>query len=375
MIFSNNSLWSLLKALCAGIIFALLACPVSAHLMPANRGTVSIKGTNAYVVLAVPMSALTGFDQNGDGLINQIELGAANQVLRDQISKRVHFTSDDAAPTETLTYLVSALDSASPEISADYVIALNVQAFAKPPKTLTMSTDLFGTSAKDQSLELKATYGDQTEVVILSPQRPSYRFFKTGFETFIAFVETGVRHIVGGTDHLLFLVALMAVAMTSRQLFLILTGFTLAHALTITLASLGYISVPAKLVEPLIALSIVGLAIDNLRPKAAPSFWIRATVVFACGLLHGLGFASALSSFGLNQNYLALSLLGFNLGVELGQFLFVGVCLTVLITVRHFTPKSLPWLDLAKARLACSFFALAFGLIFLVQRLLPITVS
>jgi hydrogenase/urease accessory protein HupE len=358
------------NALVMGLLLIIFASPANAHLMPASKGTVSIKDNNIYVVQAVPASALTGFDTNKDTLIDQQELSRSYENLRQQIKSRVKFRSEDAQLLEADTWLVSAAGADHPEAPIDYIVALSAQRYSEPPRKLTMSTDLFGTKGDEKRLELSASYGDQSEVVMLSPERPTHRFFKSGFETLVTFIGTGIHHILSGVDHLLFLLTMIAVAMATRRLLAVITGFTIAHAITITAAGLGHITVPANVVEPLIALSIVLLAIDNLRSAKPQSFWFRFAIVFACGLLHGLGFASALSAFGLSKAHLVPSLIGFNLGVELGQITFVLACLACGWAGLWLVEKANLSLTANKTRKAITIIALVLGIIFLIQRMM-----
>lgn len=138
------------------------------------------------------------------------------------------------------------------------------------------------------------------------------------------YVVIGLEHILFGLDHLLFLTCLVIVAGTARRTVVTVTGFTLGHAVTITLASLGFVHINGGAVEVLIALSIVFLAAEILRGRRDTlTFRYPAIVATVFGLLHGIGFAGALAEIGLAQTAIALSLFGFNLGVEIGQMVFV----------------------------------------------------
>jgi hydrogenase/urease accessory protein HupE len=144
-----------------------------------------------------------------------------------------------------------------------------------------------------------------------------------------------VEHIVLGADHVLFLVTIIVAGAGWRYWLAVLTSFTLAHSITLTLGLLGWVKVNPAVVEPLIAASIVLMALLNLfnliRHNGQATSTARQTaVVFACGLLHGLGFASSMADMGLHGNYQLASLLGFNLGIELGQALCLVVVLAVL---------------------------------------------
>ena len=142
------------------------------------------------------------------------------------------------------------------------------------------------------------------------------------------FVTLGVEHILTGYDHLLFLVALLATARGIWSVVKIVTAFTLAHSVTLSLGALGIVTVPERIIEPLIAATIVWVALENLLVSEPDrKRWIWS---FAFGLVHGLGFASALGELGLKGMTLVRGLVGFNLGVEIGQLLFVAVFLPAL---------------------------------------------
>lgn len=156
----------------------------------------------------------------------------------------------------------------------------------------------------------------------------------------------GVEHILLGIDHLLFVLALLLIIDSRRKLVGTITAFTVAHSITLALASLGYLSLPGPPVEAVIALSIVLVAWEILRiragdhPATARWPWL---VAFGFGLLHGFGFAGALSDIGLPQTSVPVALLTFNLGVEAGQLLFVGVILLVAAGFRRLPVRLPDW--------------------------------
>lgn len=147
----------------------------------------------------------------------------------------------------------------------------------------------------------------------------------------------GVDHILSGFDHLTFVLALLLIVSGARRLLITVTSFTLAHSITLAAATLGVMWVPGSPVEATIALSILFLASELVKVnRGLPSLtaqypWI---VAFVFGLLHGFGFAGALSDVGLPQNEVPLALLMFNVGVELGQLLFIAAVLALLAVVR-----------------------------------------
>ena len=138
------------------------------------------------------------------------------------------------------------------------------------------------------------------------------------------YLTLGVKHILGGYDHLLFLVCLMLIAGTGRRILITITGFTIAHSMTLALSALGVVRVPVPAVEAAIALSIVFLAVEIVRgDRESLTYRYPIAVSSSFGLLHGFGFAAVLGETGLPQTEIPAALLFFNLGVELGQILFV----------------------------------------------------
>lgn len=151
--------------------------------------------------------------------------------------------------------------------------------------------------------------------------------------TFTSFIRSGFVHVVPlGMDHILFVLGLFLLSRRWKPLLLQVTAFTLAHTLTLGLAATGMVQVPASVVEPVIAGSIVVIALENIfYPRYTP--W-RLLVVFVFGLVHGLGFAGALIQLDLPASSLLVGLLGFNLGVELGQLTVIAAGLVLTIWLR-----------------------------------------
>ena len=167
-----------------------------------------------------------------------------------------------------------------------------------------------------------------------------------------AFFTLGVEHILFGIDHLLFVMALLLIADGKSQLVKTITAFTIAHSITLALAVLGFVHVPSAPVEAVIALSIVFVAAEIIRShRGHASITARAPwiVAFTFGLLHGFGFAGALSETGLPEAHISLALLFFNLGVEAGQLLFVAVVLACFALIRRSRIRLPRWSGLAPA--------------------------
>ena len=195
------------------------------------------------------------------------------------------------------------------------------------------------------------------------------------WRAFMEYLQAGVGHIWGGIDHLLFLISLLLPAVLSRtkgrwepvasarpaffSILKVVTAFTLAHSITLTLAALDVVRLPSRLTESVIAASIVVAALNNIFPVVTES---RARIAFAFGLLHGFGFASVLADMGLPGGARLLSLLAFNLGIEAGQLAVVLAVMPVVYQLRAgrwYRNAVLPWGSAAIAGLA---------LVWLVQR-------
>ena len=160
------------------------------------------------------------------------------------------------------------------------------------------------------------------------------------------YTALGIEHILLGIDHLLFVLALLLIVRGPWMLVKTVTAFTVAHSITLALATLGFINVPSAPVEAAIALSIVFLCVEIVHARqgriglAVRYPWI---VAFAFGLLHGLGFAGALAEIGLTQSEIPIALLFFNIGVEIGQLMFVAVALAIMWGLRKLQPESWRW--------------------------------
>lgn len=175
---------------------------------------------------------------------------------------------------------------------------------------------------------------------LVQPARPWLEIAASqgSFSVFGSYVTHGVKHILSGYDHLLFVLALMLIVRSTRVLVWTITAFTLAHSITLALATLGVVHVPGPPVEAAIALSILLLAAEILHVRRGrPSLTARWPwlVAFSFGLLHGFGFAGALTAIGLPENDVPLALFAFNVGVELGQLLFIAVVLGMLALMKR----------------------------------------
>jgi hypothetical protein len=171
--------------------------------------------------------------------------------------------------------------------------------------------------------------GERNFIGLLSvstPQMSVTQSVPTAWQTFLRYLVAGIEHIAIGYDHIAFLLAVIVLARRFWPLFKVITAFTIAHSITLTLAVFDIVSLPSRLVEMMIAASIVYVAAENFFVKDIRHRW---WLTFAFGLMHGFGFASVLRDYGLPRDALGLALAAFNIGVEVGQLLIVVAAVVV----------------------------------------------
>ena len=215
-------------------------------------------------------------------------------------------------------------DDTDPDLARQSVITFNLP-LPDAAETVTFGWDAaFGTLVLRQQ-GVEAPYDGYLEAGATSdPITLTGGDQKGGWATFFDYVPVGFDHIVPkGLDHILFVLGLFFLSTQWRPLLTQVTTFTVAHTITLALAALQIVSIPAGIVEPLIAASITFVAVENILTKGL-SPW-RPFVVFGFGLVHGLGFASVLGAFGLPEGTFFPALIGFNIGVELGQLAVIAV--------------------------------------------------
>jgi hydrogenase/urease accessory protein HupE len=217
---------------------------------------------------------------------------------------------------------------------------------------------------RGQTLRIRGLEGTMTDALVriefadgsawvkrLTPQEPAAAIpaRQGGWAVAGEYLRLGVEHILGGVDHLLFVLALLLITRGCGRLVKTVTAFTVAHSITLALATLGFVHVPQRPVEAVIALSIVFVAAEIVHARrgregmAARAPWM---VAFTFGLLHGFGFAGALSEIGLPAGHIPLALFFFNVGVEVGQLLFIAAVLSLVALVRHLRLPLPGWAEL-----------------------------
>ena len=278
-------------------------------------------------------------------LLDSVRLATHAEAIVSLLSERAGLTLD-GAPMPATPWSGPAL---LPDRDSLAVRARLPLRGGRLPARIAVSGPLFPYDPVHQTYVNVYEQGALTKQAILSRARREVEHFTGTTQGKLAvvrrFAASGVHHILIGPDHLLFLVGLLLMGGTLRRLVLVVSAFTLAHSVTLSLAVLRFVTPPAWVVEPAIALSIVYVGADNLIVEHERGWGpasteksprdVRAWIAFAFGLIHGFGFAGVLRDMELPSAALGWSLLSFNLGVEAGQLLVVVTVAAVLAAVRR----------------------------------------
>ncbi|MEP7207984.1 MAG: HupE/UreJ family protein [Casimicrobiaceae bacterium] len=330
----------LLLALSAGVAHAHKAS--DAYLTLERDGT---HLTGRWDIALRDLDAALGLDLDGNGEITWGELRTRSPAIATYALQHLVLRSGgEACPVTVRDHLVDQHTD-----GAYTVLLLDAACPVAGPTVNVRYTLFFDVDPQHRGLLQVVENGISRSVIFAAdhPQEVVGGDAGGALDQFIAYVREGVWHIWTGFDHILFLLSLLLPAVLVRRdaawqpaasfrpAFLevakVVTAFTVAHSITLTVAALGIVSLPSRWVESAIALSVVLAALNNIRPVIAEARWIAA---FAFGLVHGFGFAGALQDLGLPSGALALSLAGFNIGVELGQLVIVAVFLPLAYRVR-----------------------------------------
>ena len=330
-----------LLLLCAGAAWA--------HKPSDSYLTVQVDGANVrgqWDIALRDLEFAIGLDADGDGKISWGELRSKRKEVEAYALSRLTVVADGrTCEPESTDFLV---DTHSDGTYA--VLRFDAACGGRAPAALEIGYSLFFDLDPTHRGLLRFERGGIAQTGVLSPERPKL-LLRAGEESllgqFLSYLREGVWHIWICFDHILFLLSLLfpSVLILERgawrpagrfrgtfwDVLKVVTSFTVAHSITLSLAALSVIALPSRLVESTIALSVVLAALNNLRPVVAERRW---AVAFAFGLIHGFGFASVLADLGLPQGILLLALVGFNLGVEAGQLAIVAAFLPVAYALR-----------------------------------------
>jgi hypothetical protein len=335
----------MMRALLAALLmFALV--PAQAHKPSDSYLTLNVKGQQVcgqWDIALRDLDFALGLDQNGDGDLTWDEIRSQHQAIAAYAGERLALsTGQGACP------LVIGGQLIDNHTDGAYTVLRFTAACPAAIDALTVNYRLFADIDPQHKGLVKLEHEGLTSTAIFSPDRSRQSLSLASpsrWEQFRDYVKHGVWHIWIGFDHILFLLSLLLPAVmmpaaakqaqTMKAAFFdvlkVVTAFTLAHSLTLTLASLHVVSLPARWVESAIAASVALAALNNLWPLFRGRRWVAA---FVFGLVHGFGFAGVLADLGLPQSALVLSLFGFNVGVEIGQLAIVGVFLPVAFALR-----------------------------------------
>ena len=336
-----------------GLALAWLT-PAQAHKPSDSYLAISVsndKVTGQWDIALRDLDFAIGLDADGNGEITWGEVRAKHAEIAAYALARLAIRSDGAACS-----IEPGAQQIDDHTDGAYTVLPLAIRCAKTPERLAIAIDytLFADLDPQHRGLLNLQALGQTRTAVLGPQAPTQSFelkAVSRWAQFIAYAREGVWHIWIGFDHILFLLSLLLPAVllwrgrqghqwqpaeTFRQAFFdvfkIVTAFTLAHSITLSLATLGFVSLPSRWIESAIAASVVLAALNNVWPLFHRRRWM---VAFGFGLIHGFGFASVLVDLGLPREALALALVGFNLGVEVGQLAIVALFLPLAFALRR----------------------------------------
>lgn len=342
-------------ALLPGTILLLWASIVDAH-KPSDSYLWLKTGLGATVFVGQWDIALRdldhslGLDDNRDGAITWGELKAHRETLTGYVLRRLDIES---LASRSRAHCVAHPDALlfDEHVDGGYAVVRFTARCPFIPTRLEVNYNLFFDLDPNHRGLLDVRVGATSHALVLAADRRSVTVdleSSSRPQQFRAFLEEGIWHIWEGYDHILFLFSLLLPAVlvyahgiwrprssirsTLLDVLKIVTAFTLAHSLTLSLAANGWIDLPSRWVESAIALTVLLGALNNLYPIVRERRW---AVAFAFGLVHGLGFASVLSDLGLHRWDLAVALVGFNSGVEIGQLAIVTTVIPVMYLIRE----------------------------------------
>ena len=335
-----------MRALLLSLLLSL-ALPAHAHKPSDSYLSMDVAGervTGQWDIALRDLDFALNLDQDGNGELTWDEVRSQHGAIAAYALGRLELANGEAACT-----LSAGEQLVDNHTDGAYTVLRFTAACPGTPAALTVGYRLFAELDPQHKGLLKLTHAGTTSTAIFSPEQ-SRQVLSLGTPSklgqFIDYVKHGVWHIWIGFDHILFLLSLLLPAVllarkgepeqSFRDAFIdvlkVVTAFTLAHSITLTLASMHVIAMPSRWVESAIAASVVVAALNNIFPLFRGK---RPHAAFVFGLIHGFGFASVLADLGLPQGAMALSLAGFNIGVELGQLAIVAVFLPLAYLTRH----------------------------------------
>ena len=329
------------------LAFAItLATPATAHEVRPAIADVTIGAEAVHIDLRLALEALVGrVDMRGLTDTDNSPRAATYDALRKLAPSALEAALRAAWPELSATFHISAdgqrlvpvlIEATIPEVGnaalpRDSRIKLRASLanHAERPVVFGWNAENGPLIVRQAGIEEGAYTGYLKDGQLSAPMRREGTAQQGAGQTFLTYIVVGFEHIIPkGLDHILFVLGLFFFALQLRPLLIQITAFTFAHTITLALASLGVVTVPASVVEPLIAASIVYVGVENIFAQKI-GIW-RTVLVFGFGLLHGLGFASVLGEVGLQTTQFVTGLIAFNVGVELGQIAVIVVALFLI---------------------------------------------
>lgn len=316
----------------AAICLLLAFVPTArAHLMVDQKGTLNLVGDTAYLVLSLPVNALTDVDTNRDGLLAFSELRANWTRIQGQVRDAV--TVQDADQTRYLQDII--LNLASPDgqgAPASYLVVLG-RFRLEQQRVLQLHVARWSNRAAEQQLAITVTKAGAVRTVLLTPANATAALWPTAMDLVQTAAGLGVTHIFAGFDHLAFLAVVVVTVVTWRQLAVLLTAFTAGHALTCWLVLSQTLVVPGAFAELLIAVTVVGLGLFEFArrgQRGTPVSPGRLMLILVCAMIHGVGLANVLADEQMTTLRDLLPLAAFNFGIEVGQLLVASAMLLAM---------------------------------------------
>jgi hypothetical protein len=304
------------------LFFLLLSWTTAhAHLIDAQKGSLSLKTDRAYLAMSIPVSGLNGVDDDGDGLLSSTEFHAHLPAIETQIRNGIGLSSETRPLhfNDLMIQLSLSSDKPAPERQ---LLVMGRFPLTSADQDLRFQLHLFGHQADEMRQYITVTRGEETQLLTLTPENPQRDVLPSLLNVLQTQIQLGIEHILEGTDHLLFLLVVLAAETSLWAIVSVLTAFTVGHAVTLLICNALAWTAPPALVEPAIAATIVLIALKELFRQGAQhkhSLLQRAMLVFACAIVHGLGLADAFTDLGLTGTGKLTSLAGFNVGIEIGQ--------------------------------------------------------
>jgi HupE / UreJ protein len=354
-----------MKAICAALL-VLAALPARAHQQSVSVGEIDVRGERVFARLrfsAGELGNVLPLERASDGSYSQQSVDAVLPAL-------LHLTLDDYVIATSGAKCARDEGGRAEIEGGDGVVVEGTWTCPAPVETIRVRVGFLEVLPPGHTHFAKVSFPDgQVSQRMAQLDDPAFEVDRrVGFWSAAGrFLRLGIEHIFTGYDHIAFLLGLLLLGGSFKELVQIVTAFTVAHSITLAIATLGVVNPTPRVVEPLIAASIVYVAAENLwalrRGTRASALRHRWMLTFAFGLVHGFGFASVLRDLHLPRSGLAAALVTFNLGVEVGQVCIVAVAVPLLAGLRRTR-----WFEPTGVRV-CSLAVGCLGLTWLVQRI------